>query len=251
MTSTIIHREVLSFASLFWRWVVLVSPVSSSVAIDHICVCIPVEVTMYSPCHLLTLVPENTILCWSPSTTSVSITPSCFLTGRDSPVNTASAVSRLLTWRRYPSAGTLSHSSRMMTSHGTSSVESRERSDPSLSTLDLRLIIFFNDSIDFSALYSWINPKIALRTTIIIIITPSIICPIAIEMSVAMMRIIVSGLVNWLNNMIQGEIFFFSWSIFGPYWESLCCASMELSPWSVLWSCCKISVAVSWYWCIG
>ncbi len=119
-----------------------------------------------------------------------------FFTGSDSPVNTASAISRLLTKIRYPSAGTLSPSSKITKSHGTTSVESIDICIPSLSTFDFRLIIFLSDSMDFSALYSCTNQNIAFNKTIITIIIPSTNSPTLIEMPVAIIKIMIRGLVS-------------------------------------------------------
>jgi len=111
-----------------------------------------------------------------------------FDVGTDSPVREASD-----TWSDedsiiLQSAGILVPSSTIRMSPGTRSSEEISRVFPSRMTFDFRLESFFKASIDFSALYSWMKPKTALKITIIRITIASTFSPARIAIIIAKRR---------------------------------------------------------------
>ena len=64
----------------------------------------------------------------------------------------------------------------------------------------LRLVIFFNASMAFSDLYSWIKATVTASNTIAMIIVESISSPTKAEIAVAIRSIIIRGSLNCFVN---------------------------------------------------
>ena len=158
-------------------------------AILPICVSIPVCVTIALPRPNVTSVPEKTMFFISAICIFSSKVVNILVTGVDSPVKDASCVCNLTISINLASAGTFEPSSNTITSPGTKSFESISCSSPSLITIAFNEANFFNASIDFSALYSCINPKTAFKIKIKIITVLSKTSPSAIEIIVAAIKI--------------------------------------------------------------
>ncbi len=97
---------------------------------------------------------------------SLDTTLSSFSTVVDSPVRDASFAKRFITWISLMSAGTFKPSSIMIKSPGTNSETSTSSSVLSRLTFALNARSFFKLSSAFSALYSWINPRNVIISTI-------------------------------------------------------------------------------------
>src|SRR3989338_5564888 len=89
---------------------------------------------------------------------------------------------------------------------------------------------FFNASIAFSALYSSMKPRTAIRMMIIRMTMASMYSFRKAEISVAAINIQSTTLLNWLRKIFHGGIFFDSFISFKPYCLSLCSASWSERP---------------------
>jgi hypothetical protein len=138
-------------------------------------------------------------------------------TGTDSHVNTASATSTFIACIRRASAHILSHASKTIKSQTVKSSESTNSSFHHLITFALSDAISFNDSIDFSALYSCTKPSIAFKITITAMTIASTHSHITIEITIANNKIKIKKLLNCSKNIFQGLILFFVWILFSPY----------------------------------
>ena len=154
--------------------------------------------------------------------------------GTDSPVKDASSIWNAAISISLASAGTLLPVSRRIKSPGTNSLESISISIPSLMTFAFSAVNFFSASIACSALYSWINPKIPLSTTIVEMTIASSFSPIRREITRAARRMKTIDEVNCLNKIWSGEIVLLSLSSLTPCSSSLFSVSSKDNPfWEV------------------
>ena len=153
-----------------------------------------------------------------------------FTTGTDSQVNTASATSVFIAWIKRASAQILSHASKRIKSQTTNSEESINNSFHHLITFAFNADIFFNDSIDFSALYSCTNQSIAFNITITMITIASTHSHITAEITIANNKIKIKKLLNCSKNIFQGLILFFDWILFSQYFCLLSWTHFSVKP---------------------
>ena len=157
-------------SSLFCKGVSSVSLFEISLAIFPTSVFFPVSTTTAVPFPLVIYADAKTmfllsaVCAFSGRRSTVS-----FSTGTDSPVNADSSALRLAELISLASAATLSPASSTSKSPGTTSSESISFICPFLKTLACGTDSLFNSSMAFSALFSCITPRTALRMTIIII----------------------------------------------------------------------------------
>ena len=171
ITSMIIANPICSanFVNFIWRGVAVCSMFWMVSAIFPNSVFIPVDMTTPLPFPYDTTVPANAIFFCSVSCSAVCSCMLVFFTGIDSPVNDASSICRLDSSNILKSAGMMSPSVNITISPGTSSFAGISEVSLSLNTLAFGAPIFFNASIAFSALYSWMNPSVADNNIIMII----------------------------------------------------------------------------------
>ena len=140
-----------------------------------------------------------------------------FSTGTDSPVKAASWDFKFTASTILKSAGIKSPVSKITISPGTNSLDWTTSNFPFLITFATWLLIFCKASKDFSALFSWATPIIALTTTTIIIIMVSVIpspslTPIIPETIAAIIKTIIIKSLNCSKNFWNKFFFFFAFN---------------------------------------
>ncbi len=169
-----------------WRGVIMTSAFWSKSAICPIAVFIPIPTTIPVPLPLVTRVPINAILSWSPSgTSSPGKAFICLATGKDSPVSADSSISRLLASIIRRSAPMRSPLENFTMSPTTSSLDGNLTHFPSRMAATWGAESSFNAWRDFSAFLSWKKPRNPLITTMAIIAIASMYSPKRPEISVA------------------------------------------------------------------
>ena len=104
---------------------------------------------------------------------------------------------------------------------------------PSLMTLHLIWVIFLRFSRDFSALYSWINQRIALVIMIMRMTIASPYSPTKNEIKAEKIRIPIRKLLNCSKKIFRGEICWVCFRMLLPYcWRFFYCCCM-VSPWLI------------------
>ena len=201
----------------FWSGVGSDSTVWIIAAIAPSSVFIPVSATIPAPRPYVMIVPMKAMLRRSPIVTSFASRASVtFSTGSDSPVSAASCTRRFALSTRRRSAGTTLPASRRTTSPGTRSREEISRIWPSRRTRTTGVDIRFSAAIAFSARYSWLNPRIALSTTIVRIAIASFQSPRRADATAATMRMTTISAVICSQRIAHGLFWPRSTSSFGP-----------------------------------
>ena len=90
--------------------------------------------------------------------------------------------------------------------------------------------ISFKVSRVFSVRYSCTNPNIALRITMAMMVSASVISPISTDKMVEISRIITIRSRNCPKKIFSGPLFFLADKVFSPASSSLFCASLEVRP---------------------
>ncbi len=204
-------------------------------AILPISVAIPVAITIDLPLPPVIVVPIYTMFCFAPNSEFVFLAATAFLlTGADSPVSNDSSTSMFKHSISIASAGTLSPASSNIKSSGTISFANMIMFFPSLTTCASGAVSSLSASIDFSVLYSCINPIIPFKIIIAVIVIASAFSPIKLDKTVAPNNTQIIKSLNWLKNINTGELFFFSFKVFNPYFCSLKSASLAVSPFALI-----------------
>ena len=125
---------------------------------------------------------------------SLEVGATAFAADIDSPVSTPSSHSSWLTSMSRTSAGTRSPTLRLTTSPGTSSRTSRRRGVPSRCTTVSWRMFAWSAATATSERYSLTKPRPTLRMTIVAMIAPSTVSPVAAEIPAAASSRIKSGL---------------------------------------------------------
>ena len=185
----------------------------SDSAIELNFVFLPVARTDIRPFPVTTLLPINTDELVS------------FSTGNDSPVSDDSFTKKSFACKIVPSAGITSPGERTATSPGTMRERGISASTPSRRTV----AVIFTRSRSASAalwdLYVLMKSMATLKITIAMIINESMRLPKNPEMSAAMIRMIMSGFLNFRKKFAATESFLLWMISFDPYSLRRCCAS--------------------------
>lgn len=156
----------------------------------------PVCTTTHSALPDTTVVHAKSILVISAMTTVCGTVSMVLLIVVLSPVSTDSSANRETALVNLISAFTLSHASKKTISPGTISLAGTMYSLSPLNTLIMGDVSCLSKAIDLSALYSWINHKIALRTTMAAITVASTYSCKTMLNATAHNNMITSGSVN-------------------------------------------------------
>ena len=159
----------------------------------------PVAVTRQSPLPCVTAVPPCTIDVRSASGVSTVTGATSFVTGSDSPVSADSSTSKDVVSNRRASAATRSPALTRRTSPGTILSAGISTSIPSRMTIADCVNACERASIARSATASCQNPNAPLTMRIEAIAIPSILSPIAMEMTAAATSNATSGSINWFS----------------------------------------------------
>ena len=170
---------------------------AARISISPICVRGPVSQTSARARPRVTPVPAKIIEACSASGVSSSTGSICFATGRDSPVRADSSTSRELASTRRASAATRSPSPTSRTSPGTTSCAGSSRRDPSRMTSAVCVNACESARIARSALSSCQKPSTPFSTRIAAIAIPSLVSPIATEITAATIRSATNGSSSW------------------------------------------------------
>ena len=221
---------LLKSAILFWRGVIP-SLCCSIPAICPILVCMPVSTTIPLPLPPVICVPLKAMLIRSPVERSFSMRASEFFkTGMDSPVSMASVMNSWLVSISLTSAPTMLPASRRIRSPGIKFSAGIFWGLPSLITLTCCADILFKAVMAFSALNSWIKLIRAFNKTMMMMMIASVRSPAMPAIKAAMISVMIMKSVNFNKNRTSGFLFFFSISLFVPYFSNLNPTSSLLSP---------------------
>ena len=102
-------------------------------------------------------------------------------------------------------------------SPGTRSAAGTVAGFPSRTTAASEAAIFLSAAIAFSARYSWLNPRAALRTTMTMMAIVSAASPSAPASTAAAISTTIMKSLNWSRNIASSVRLLFSTSSFGPW----------------------------------
>ena len=168
-------------------------------------------------------------------------------TGTDSPVRAASSHRRFIDSSTRASAGILEPASTRITSPGTNWVASISRTWPARRTLTEGTANRFRAAMARSARYSWVKPRRAFKMTMMRIMMPSMVSPMAKEMMAATSKTRTMTSVNWPASTSSGLRRRRSSNWFGPKRCRPSAASSRVNPSTREWSRCSTTSRSSWY----